>query len=292
MGENAVRDLVGKVEQEEQLRRQAEAEVRANLAAVERQNELIKQINERIAKVIEKVSGQAYTDVAEDLWKWWDAYNETEYQKYKPDRYTRSVAVYTVAEYNYTPPPSPAPVRREVPPGTRRSCECFVAGTSVVTQWGMKPIEAILPGDLVLNRDLHTGRLDWKPVLKPTMREPSPIVEIAAGDDTFLCTSGHLFWVSGAGWKKASELKAGDVLHGAKTPTTVVSTINRPAAPTFNLEVADSPNYFVGKSMLLTHDVTPRETNRQKVPGQDLLRRVVEKPTTKAAGKSTVSSTR
>jgi hypothetical protein len=95
-----------------------------------------------------------------------------------------------------------------------------------------------------------------------------------------------LFWVSGAGWKKASELKPGDILHGAKSPARITAVEAQPAAPTYNLEVADHPNYFVGRYMILTHDVTPRETNRQLIPGHDYVRQQSEqRPVRKTASR-------
>ncbi len=134
---------------------------------------------------------------------------------------------------------------------------------------GPKPIETILPGDLVLNRDLTTGALRWKPVLKATTRPPAATIaitleETTSAPETFRCSTGHLFWVSGKGWKKASELKENDILHGAKTPVRIARVEEQPIAQTFNLEVADAPNYFVGRNMILSHDVTPRETNRKR----------------------------
>ena len=73
------------------------------------------------------------------------------------------------------------------------------------------------------------------------------------------------------GLKKASELQVGDVLHGAEEPSRVTSVTIGLDEVTHNLEVADNANYFVGQRMILTHDVTPRQTNRRQFPGQDLL---------------------
>jgi hypothetical protein len=260
--------MLADAEIEQQVRQQAEAEVIARKLEMERQNQLIKQVNERIAAVVSKVSGKPLTEKADEMWKWWDEYNETEYQKYKTERYKNTTYAYTVPTY------------------TPQTCECFVAGTSVATQTGPQDIENVRVGDLVLNRDLQTGELTWRPILRATVRPPAPTVAITIDDETLRCTNGHLFWVSGAGWKKASELKPGDILHGAKTPARITAVEAQPAAPTFNLEVADAPNYFVGKNMLLTHDVTPRETNRQTFPGQDYVRQLSEqRPVRKTASR-------
>lgn len=257
---------------EAMIRQQAQAEVQSRRREMERQNEWIQRVNDRISAVIARVSGRLLAPVAADMWQWWDEYNETEYQKYKTDRLRRSYSVSTVS---ISAPPASAP-----PASTP---ECFVAGTPVVTRSGLKAIETILPGDAVLNRDLATGVLRWKPVLKATTRPPAPTIAVtleAAGRaaETFRCSTGHLFWVSGKGWRKASELKANDVLHAARTPVRIAAVEPQPIAQTHNLEVADAPNYFVGRGMILTHDVTPRETNRQAFPGQDSVRQLSDRP--------------
>ncbi len=259
-------DLVGAAAVESQIRQQAAAELQARGLEMQRQNELIKQVNERISNVIAKVSGKPMTTVAADMWNWWDEYNETEYQSYKPDRYKRTVSIstYEVPTYSSTPTPSENP-------------ECFVAGTLVVTQLGMKAIETIQPGDLVLNRDMDSGALRWKPVLRATTRPPAATLDLVLDEgtsqaETFRCSTGHLFWVSGKGWKKASELQPRDILHGAQSPVRVSRIETRPPALTYNLVVADAPNYFVGQHKVLTHDVTPRETNRQQLPGHDRVK--------------------
>ncbi len=175
-----------------------------------------------------------------------DAYNETEYQKYKPERYQTTTVSCMIPLY--------------------WSCSCFAAGTPVVTQMGPQAIECVTAGDLVLNKDMQTGELNWRPVLKATARTPSPMMAIALEGETIRCTNSHLFWVSGTGWKKASELKVGEILHGAQTPARILAVEAQPAEKTYNLEVADSPNYFVGKNMLLTHDVYTTGIESSNIP--------------------------
>jgi hypothetical protein len=266
--------MAADVTAEAMIRQQAAAEVEARRLEMERQNALIEQVNTRITAVVARVSGRLIAPVAADMWHWWDAYNETEYQADKTARLRRSYSVSTVAVS--APPESSGPPDSSTPPRTRH--ECFVAGTPVITKVGPRAIETILPGDLVLNRDLETGALRWKPVLKATTRPPTATIAITLAEtggaaETFRCSTGHLFWVSGKGWKKASELQAGDVLHAAKTPVRIASVQPLAPAQTHNLEVADAPNYFVGHAMVLTHDVTPRGTNRQAFPGQDQVQR-------------------
>ncbi len=233
---------------------QSEREVQARAELWQQQNQQIERHNERVAEVIARVSGQAYTTDPIEMWQWWDHYNETEYQFYKPQRYQNDTRTTSIPRLSLG-----------------AVGECFVAGTLVMTATGLRKIEEIVTGDLVLSRDIASGELSWKPVLRPTNRPAAPTMKISIGSESFCCSRGHLFWVSGAGWKKASELQAGDILHGAEEPSRVTSVADDYEQETHNLEVADHANYFVGKRMILTHDVTPRRSNRQQFPGQDWL---------------------
>lgn len=236
---------------EQSVRNFAIEDTRNNSIGVRRVNLVVKDRNLRIAEVLSKVTDEEFGDDPEPMWKWWDKYNETKYQDYKPERYVRTAIGNRIPRYELE----------------RTSGECFVAGTLVVSSRGMKAIESVMVGDTVLSRNVESGELCWKPVLRATTRPPEATYEIDVDGEQLKCTSGHLFWVSGAGWKKASELKPADILHAAEEPRVVSSIRESETAPTFNLQVADNSNYFVGKAMILTHDVTPRSNSRQIVPG-------------------------
>lgn len=156
-----------------------------------------------------------------------------------------------------------------LPVGARSiSSECFVAGTPVMTELGLRPIESIRTGDLVLAKEIKTGQLTFRPVVQSTEREPVALVQIELESETLICTPGHLFWLSGQGWTRARELQPGDVLHGAREPMRVRSVSDASSQSTFNLMVEEFPNYFVGKSLVLTHDVTAHEYCEETIPGR------------------------
>lgn len=77
---------------------------------------------------------------------------------------------------------------------------CFVAGTSVLTSKGIKPIEAIEAGELVLT---HTG--SWKPVKHRLARQYSgPVLTMRfAGHEPFTCTPEHE--LMGVTYKRSTE---------------------------------------------------------------------------------------
>lgn len=156
-----------------------------------------------------------------------------------------------------------------LPVGARSiSSECFVAGTPVMTELGLRPIDSIRTGDLVLAKEIKTGQLTFRPVVQSTEREPVALVQIELESETLICTPGHLFWLSGQGWTRARELQPGDVLHGAREPMRVRSVSDASSQSTFNLLVEEFPNYFVGKSLVLTHDVTAHEYCEETIPGR------------------------
>ncbi len=106
---------------------------------------------------------------------------------------------------------------------------------------------------------MNTGELNWKPVTSIAIREPAPTVIVTTNTDKLRCTGGHLFWVSGRGWVKASQLNSGDVLHAAGTPAIIDSIEDTESIETYNLVIAENNTYFVGEGMVLAHDVMPRE---------------------------------
>ncbi len=71
------------------------------------------------------------------------------------------------------------------------------------------------------HRILKAGELAYKPVIQVTKGPVLPLVEIHTGEETIRCTYGHLFWVSGTGWRMAKELKVGDRLHTTKGTLTI-----------------------------------------------------------------------
>jgi intein/homing endonuclease len=119
----------------------------------------------------------------------------------------------------------------------------------------------------VLAQNATTGELTYKPVIARTVRPPSPMRTIAVDGEEIEATLGHPFWVVGVGWRMAKELEDGAALHGVRGSSTVGRIEPRDDAEAYNLVVADFGTYFVGKTGLLVHDNTPRQTTSAKLPG-------------------------
>jgi hypothetical protein len=146
---------------------------------------------------------------------------------------------------------------------------CFVAGTLVDTETGLRAIEAIAVGDRVWARDVETGETALKPVTDLIRRHERVIWEVAlAGPDgaseRFETTDDHPWWivgVDGSGrWVTTDDLNPGMVAvsrdaagpDGRMVIASIAETDRTDA--TYNLTVADFHTYFVGEERVLVHN--------------------------------------
>jgi Pretoxin HINT domain len=163
--------------------------------------------------------------------------------------------------------------------------QCFVAGTPVWTQDGLKPIEAIRVGDRVLSRDAARGQTVFRPVTALFTRTASQIVRltIEAADgriETLGTTPGHPFYVPERGFVAAADLRPGMLLSPATMPSDVIAqgaqarflrtaardndtagflrvkatSLDDRAQQVHNFEVAETHTYFVGDSGAWVHN--------------------------------------
>ena len=93
---------------------------------------------------------------------------------------------------------------------------CFAAGTLVHTKDGLKPIEQIKVGDLVLSKhESGKGERAYKRVTKTFLHQDRPVILVRVGGSQadgewrthqFVVTQEHPFWVQGKGWKSVGTL--------------------------------------------------------------------------------------
>jgi RHS repeat-associated protein len=137
---------------------------------------------------------------------------------------------------------------------------CFAEGTEVDTPDGLRPIEDLAPGDLVLARDEDTGELAWQPVVDTVRRESTAVLEIelTSGDtvDVLVVTPEHPLWHTEHGWTDAADLAPGDTLssvNGESIVVTAVTSLDDPTA-VYNLQIANDHNYAVGETGAWVHN--------------------------------------
>jgi len=144
--------------------------------------------------------------------------------------------------------------------GGKRTC-CFVAGTLVDTEAGLRPIEDIEVGERVWARDEETGETALKSVTDLIQRHERVIWEVsligANGEaETFETTDDHPWWVAGQGWKRTAELTAGMAVVTRDGRGMVLASVIETGRTdvTYNLTVADFETYFVGERRVLVHN--------------------------------------
>jgi len=137
---------------------------------------------------------------------------------------------------------------------------CFVAGTPVETENGLRAIETIAAGERVRSFDTATGQPSWREVRKLERRVAPQLVAVTVGGSTIRVSPEHYFWVTDSGWVRARDLVLGDrlVASEAKGPPLFVSALASLATPAagvavYNLVVEEFDDYFVGETPVLVH---------------------------------------
>ncbi len=135
--------------------------------------------------------------------------------------------------------------------------QCFLAGTPVATESGLKPIEEIKPGDNVWAWNEASDELALRPVLNRFVHQRNEIFEISVGRDTFKVTGEHPFYVSGKGWIPSLEVEVGDQFVTSDDRELVVDSIAKRSGDflVYNFEVSTDHNYYVGEEGVLTHNM-------------------------------------
>lgn len=207
--------------------------------------------NIRVFRALEKSTGEQIADDVQAWGQWWQEYNQYYWPQQTYVSYSRSQSQY------FTPPPV------QVVKGQ----SCFIAGTLIRTQLGLRQIESVQVGDRVLAQDQNSGELAYRTVLRTTIRPPAKMVRIDLDGNHVTATLGHPFWVDGHGWKMAKELAVGDLLHSLSGAVRIDKVEPAGEDKAYNLVVDDFNTYFVGQQGLLVHDNEFRKPTRAIVPG-------------------------
>ncbi len=238
---------------------------------IENLNHAIRALQGRIAEVLRGVTQQKIGDDAKDWWDWWDRHEELyssqekmiDYSFYHDVSvaYIESKSAYSTQDLSNNPQVNELRIRR-----FRMSC--LVAGTPIQTQSGLRPVESIRVGDLVVAQNIQSGEIQFRPVLRTTVRPPAKTYNIAlVNGEKIQATLGHRWWVIGQGWVKTKDLKEGMSMRTDSGYATIESLKDADAAVTYNLLVDQDHTYFVGQSRVLSFDASEAIPTFYKVPG-------------------------
>lgn len=235
---------------------------RESQKAVDEQNARSEFWNNRISSTLGDSLGLAGLSRPQDWWAWWTAdqgYVEGEreqlYSQYFEDWYISRRR---------------GQIRKETKPSAERlegHASCFVAGTPIQTETGLRPIESVKLGDRVLAQNLETGEVAFRPVLRVTQTDSALTKSVRVGNETLVSTTAHPYWVNGQGWRLARELEPGMQFHSLSGAVEVAAVSPGESETVYNLEVADFNTYFVGQGQILTHDITVRQPTDMALPG-------------------------
>ena len=143
-------------------------------------------------------------------------------------------------------------------PGNLKEAKCFVAGTKVSSEDGLKPIEKIKIGDRVWSKNEETGEVALKKVKNIFVNKTKVLVHVIINGEEIKATEKHPFYVEGKGWVVASELNCGDIVireDGSKAKVESVKTEKlEKEIEVYNFEVEDFHTYFVGENRILVHN--------------------------------------
>ena len=136
--------------------------------------------------------------------------------------------------------------------------DCFVAGTTVTTSEGEKPIEKVQAGDYVWASDPETGEVGLKQVVKTFVNETTHVTKITVNGEEITSTQTHPYYVADKGWVLAKNLRAGDILVMLNGEHVVLEQVQHEILEspvvTYNFEVEDFHTYYVGENEILVHN--------------------------------------
>ncbi|WP_010503351.1 polymorphic toxin-type HINT domain-containing protein [Paenibacillus elgii] len=137
-----------------------------------------------------------------------------------------------------------------------KECNCFTAGTKVLTDKGEKPIEEIEVGDKVLAKNDEAGDIAYKEVEWLFQRDVEETYNITVGGEVITTTNEHPFWIIGKGWIKSKDLVAGDVLTTSDGKELAIEKIEtkKEHKTVYNFRVKDFHTYFVSSIGIWTHN--------------------------------------
>lgn len=158
----------------------------------------------------------------------------------------------------------------------RAATLCFAAGTLVLTQDGLKPIEDVAIGERVWSRSEDGDDTEgFEPVVQVFVTEDKPVLELTFAADngeqeTLRVTAEHPLWsLDRATWQTAGTLRLGERVHALRGAMLLIAALVMPQTQTvYNLEVESAHTYFVGEAGLWAHNTCTKGVGAAEGAGE------------------------
>jgi Tfp pilus assembly protein PilE len=136
--------------------------------------------------------------------------------------------------------------------------QCFLSGTQILTETGMKNIEDIKVGDRVYSINIDNNQKELKQVIDLYQGQSNEIYELTIGEEVIKTTPKHQFYVVDKGWIRAYELKEGDRIVAKDNSNLIINKIEykyyEEPLSVYNLTVEGYHNYLITQYELLVHN--------------------------------------
>lgn len=135
---------------------------------------------------------------------------------------------------------------------------CFVAGTLILTAFGLVAIENIKAGDRVIATNPATFEQSEKTVVETYINETKQLIHLTIQGETITTTWNHPFYVEGKGFVHAEELRVDDKVVNVNgelcsIENCQVEIVQNPEI-VYNFQVEDFHTYYVGNAGVLVHN--------------------------------------
>jgi hypothetical protein len=137
--------------------------------------------------------------------------------------------------------------------------KCFATGTPVLTPDGLREIQDLCAGDLVITGRGPNGAQLTATIVSVHHSQAPQTLRLVVEGDSIVTTAGHPFLQSGSGWTRAGDLKPGDLVETADGTARLGSSEVQPGGTVWNLRLTGGSRFLVGTQGFVVHDLSAIE---------------------------------